>query len=208
MEPSLLITFLPLAIIFVIAWAITRVIKKVAKKYPPVAPEQSTVSGVGGWLLFLIIGLMFLGPLMGAARINSDIMSTESVYPNLKTVALWSTYKSATWCIFLFVACLGFYAGLGLVKGRTTAIVNRAKIIIWIIGPASGLILGVFLPIFIFGKFEPTTQFVGGVIASVIFALIWTGYLSNSKRVRATYGYKMPITKEHIPSDTDLGASS
>lgn len=193
-KPSMLIAFLPLVIVIAITWAIARGIKSAANKYPPAAPEQGTISGVGGWLLLLVIGLMFLGPLMGAGRINADFMSVEDKYPNLKTVAEWGTYKSATWWTFLLVCCLSFYAGLGLVKNRSILAVKRAKIILWVIGPLASLILGVFLPVLIFGKSEPDPQFVGSMIASIIAAAIWTAYLSKSKRVKATYGITTPST--------------
>ena len=192
--PSLLIAFLPLVIVIVIAWAIARGIKKAANKYPPAAPETNPVSGVGGWLLLLVLGLMFLGPLMGAGRINAGFMSVEDQYPNLKSVTEWGTYKSATWWTFLFVCCLSFYAGLGLVKDRSMLVVKRAKIILWVIGPLASLILGVFLPVLIFGKYEPDPQFVGDMIASIIGAAIWTAYLSKSKWVKATYGFNTPST--------------
>lgn len=193
-KPSVLIAFIPLAIVIVIAWVIARGIKKAANKYPSAAPEQIAVSGVGGWLLLLVTGLMFLGPVMGAGRINADFMSVEDQYPNLKTVTEWGTYKSATWWTFLLVCCLSFYAGLGLVKERSMSAVKRAKIILWVIGPLASLILGAILPVLIFRRFEPDPQFVGGMIASIIAAAIWTAYLSKSKRVKATYGFTTPST--------------
>ncbi len=188
MEQPSLIDFLPLVIVIVIAWVVARAIKNAANKYPPVAPDQNAISGVGGWLLLLIVCLMFLGPLMGAGQMKSGIMSAEDQYPNLKTVAEWATYKSAAWWTFLLVFCLSFYAGLGLLKDRNIFAVKRAKIILWVIGPLASLVLGVFLPIFISGKSYPDSQFIGSMIASVIAATIWTAYLSKSKRVKATYG--------------------
>lgn len=191
-KPSLLMTFLPLVILIVITWAIARGIKKASDKYPPATPEESTVSGVGGWLLLLILGLTFLGPLMGAARINAEFMSIENQYTNLKLSGQWGTYKSVTWWTFFFVCCLSFYAGLGLIKDRSMLAVRRAKIILWVIGPLAGLILGVFLPVLIFGMSEPDSQFVASMIASIIPAVVWSAYLSKSKRVKATYGFKTP----------------
>lgn len=191
---SSLLDFLPLAILIVIAWVISRAIKKAASKHPPAAPDQNSISGVGGWLLLLVIGLMFLGPLMGAVGINSDFMSIESQYPNLKTVAAWVTYKSATWWTFLLVCCLSFYAGLGLLKSRNILVVKRAKIILWVIGPVTSIVLGIFIPHLVFGKSEFNPQFVGSMIASIIVSAIWTAYLSKSKRVIATYGINVPST--------------
>jgi len=189
---SSILDFLPLALLILIAWVISRGIKRFANKYPPAIPSLVDTSGVGGWLLFLIVGLTFLGPLAGAGRINLDIISTESQFPNLKVVAAWSTYKSAIWWSFLVVCCLSFYAGIGLAKGRDTSMVKRAKILLWVIGPLANLVMGLFIPITVFGKFDsdPNSQgaFIGALVASIIAAAIWTAYLAKSKRVRATYG--------------------
>lgn len=188
--PTMLDVIFPLAIVIALAWAIARSIKSAANKYPPAAPEQCNVSGVGGWLLLLVLGFMFLGPFMGAGRINADFLSLEGQHPKLKSVAEWTTYKAATWWTFLLVCCLSFYAGLGLVRDRNMSAVKRAKITLWIIGPIASLLLGILLPILIFGKFDPDPQFIGGMCASIIAAGIWTAYLSKSKRVKATYGFK------------------
>ena len=67
-------------------------IYRFAKRTPRPSNSSGPV-GVGGWLLLLVAGLMFLGPLMGAGRINADIMSVESQYPNLVTVAEWGTFR-------------------------------------------------------------------------------------------------------------------
>jgi len=192
MEPSLM-DYLPLVVIIVIAWAIGRSIKKTANKYPPVAPEQSAVSGVGGWLLLLIIFLMFLGPLLGAGGILSDLHIMEDQYLDIKSAAGWGTLKSIIWGIFLLRCCLSFYAGLGLVRGRNILVVKRAKIILWIIGPVYGVVAWLLFSIWIIGKAELSDpKFIGSMIGSIIAAAIWTIYLSKSKRVKATYGSKNP----------------
>ncbi len=167
-------------------------IYRFAKRTPPASSSASGPVGVGGWLLLLVAGLMFLGPLMGAGRINADIMSAESQYPNLLTVPAWGTFKSATWWSFLVVCCLSFYAGLGLARGRDISVVKRAKILLWIIGPAASIVMGLFIPLAVFGKIESDPQFFGALIASVIVSAIWTAYLSKSRRVKATYALTRP----------------
>lgn len=167
-------------------------IYRFAKRTPPASSSASGPVGVGGWLLLLVAGLMFLGPLMGAGRINADIMSAESQYPNLLTVLEWSTFKSATWWSFLVVCCLSFYAGLGLAKGRDISVVKRAKILLWVIGPVASVVMGLFIPLVVFGKTESDPQFLGALVASVIASAIWTAYLSKSRRVKATYAPTRP----------------
>jgi len=165
-------------------------IYRFAKRTPPADSSSAGPAGVGGWLLLLVVGLMFLGPLTGAGRINADIMSSESQYPNLTTVDAWSTFKSATWWAFLVVCCLSFYAGFGLAKGREMSVVKRAKVLLWVIGPAALLVMGLFIPLAVFGRIEFDPQLFWSLIASAIVAAVWTAYLSKSKRVRATYGSK------------------
>lgn len=202
---SALLSLLPLAILILIAWAVSRGIKRYSNKHPAAFAEG--VAGVGGWLLLLILGLMFLGPIVGAGRINSDFMSAESQYPNLKQVAAWGLYKSATWWTYLAVCGLSFYAGLGLAKGRDPSVVQRAKILLWVIGPGASLFIGFILPAIVFGRAESDPNavgaFIGAFIASVLGAAIWTAYLSKSKRVRATYGSGSPVRDAQpiIPPD-------
>ena len=160
----------------------------IARRRPAASGETVGPSGVGGWLLLLVAGLMILGPLLGAARLNGDIISTESQYPNLLTLDKWKTFKSATWLTYACVAAISFYGGWGLARGRDFSVVSRAKVVLWIVGPGAALIMGLLLPLLIFGSLQPDPQFIGGFIASVVVAAIWTAYLSRSKRVRATYG--------------------
>jgi hypothetical protein len=185
---SILISFLPLFLLILIAWAISHFIKRFANRYPPAGSNEGRFAGVGGWLLLLILGFMFLGPIMNASRINYDFTSVESQYPNLKSIADWSTYKSATWWTFLPFCCLSIYAGVSLVKGRDGSVVKRAIILLWIIGPVASLVMGIFIPLLVFGKIQLDPKFLGSLIASIIAAAIWTTYLSKSMRVRATYG--------------------
>jgi hypothetical protein len=146
-------------------------------------------SGVGGWLLLLVVGMMVLGPLLGAGRINADILMAELQYPDIKSLEQWKTYKAVTWWIFFVLASISFYGGWGLARGNDKAVVSRAKAILWITGPGASLVLEVVVPIMVFGESHAgDAQFVGAFIASVIAAAIWTTYLAKSKRVRNTYG--------------------
>lgn len=179
--------WLIIAILIAIFIGVIYGIYSFAKRTPPANRSAKGPAGVGGWLLFLVAGLMFFGPLMGAGRLSIDITSIESQYPNLLTIPVWSTFKSASWWSFVVVCCLSFYAGLGLAKGRSFSVVKRAKVILWIIGPVASIIMGLFIPLVVIGKVESDPQFFGSLIASIFGAAIWTAYLSKSRRVKATY---------------------
>lgn len=167
-------------------------IYRLVKRTPSASISASGPVGVGGWLLLLVVGLMFLGPLIGAGRINADIMTVELQYPSLLTVPAWGTFKSATWWSYLVVCCLSFYAGFGLAKGRDISVVKRAKVLLWVIGPVASIVMGLLIPLAVFGKIESDPQFFGALIASVITSAIWTAYLSKSRRVKATYSPTRP----------------
>lgn len=150
---------------------------------------QPGPSGVGGWLMLLILGLMVFGPLLGAGKIGGGFMGAEQQTPELKTWTQYNTYKSATWVVFLAFAALSFYGGLGLASGTEWSVVRRAKIILWIIGPVSLLVMSVLLPIVFIGtEAVDSARFIGSLIGSAIGVGIWTAYLNKSKRVRNTYG--------------------
>jgi len=175
-----------LVTIFVIAGIIYG-IYRYSQAIPPAQTNSVGPSGVAGWLLLLVSGLIVLGPLMGAGQINSDLILAESQYPGLKYVAEWKTYKSVTWWSFLVVASMSIYAGLGLAKTRNPSAVKKAKIILWVAGPGASIAMGIFIPLFIFGEIEANAQFIGSLIGSFLSAAIWTAYLSKSRRVKATY---------------------
>lgn len=162
-----------------------------SRRVPPSGDISTGPAGVGGWLLLLVTGLMILGPLMGAARLSSDLTSAEALYPFLKNIDEWKTYKSVSWLSFLVVCCLSFYAGIGLSRGRNVRVVKRARVLLWVIGPIATMVLGLIIPMMMYGDMALkvlNSGFVGSFLSSIIIALIWTIYLSRSKRVKATYG--------------------
>lgn len=150
--------------------------------------------GVGGWLLLLVAGMLALGPLLGAGRIAGSIFAAEQQFPALKASEQWGTYTSVTWLIFLAAAAASVYGGWGLLRGKDWSVVSRAKLILWITGPAASLVLGLLVPKMTLGEWGVDAKIVGSFIASVIATGIWTAYLSRSKRVRNTYG--MPSASE------------
>lgn len=51
--------------------------------------------GVGGWLAFLIVGMVTLGPLSVIGSTSHEIDASERAYPGLAQVALWASFKTA-----------------------------------------------------------------------------------------------------------------
>jgi hypothetical protein len=186
--PDALIAFIPLVILVALAWFVATILRKIAARYPPAAVDVYEKSGVGGWLLLLVLGLTFLGPLMGAGRLNADFMTAEELYPSLLEIVLWSEYKMASWLCFAIIAVLSIYAGRKLLIVRTPSVIRFSIVILWVVGPLASLINAVFLPWLYFGGFKLDANFVGGFIGVCISSILWTAYLLKSRRVKATYG--------------------
>jgi hypothetical protein len=150
--------------------------------------------GVGGWLLFLIVGLT-IGPLINASILNGGILFVERQHPNIKTQELWITLKYVTWCVVLLFSVLSWYAALGLAISRTMTVIHRTKILLWVIGPFAYFVIHSIIPMFILGRVLSNPS---AIVASFLGAILWTLYLSKSKRVLATYGSSQEMVKSDI----------
>jgi len=165
-------------------------------------------SGVGGWLLLLVVGLLVLGPLFGVIGISREFVTEERHYPTLKYLQVWANFKTGIWWTFLAAAVLSFYGGWGLARGKDWSVVKRAKLVLWLSWPVAALFMGVIVPIATLGKpCAADSPIWGGLIASIISARIWTAYLSKSKRVHNTYVHRIDVDKRvhRAPNSTVQG---
>jgi len=149
-------------------------------------------SGIGGWLLLLIVLLTVVGPIFGWMKMGGEFLIAEDAQPWLEYSTEWKRYKNASWLVFTISASVSVLAGLGLALERRTAAVTRAIVAMWVIGPGGNLLLALALPLLIFRSldfFDESAGFriFGILVASVIIAAAWTVYLTQSKRVANTY---------------------
>ena len=159
----------------------------ISKNPPPANPETEGPSGVGGWLLILTSGLIFLGPFVGALNLNGELVGAESQFPNLLISETWKEYKSSIWLFYLVMSVVSIYAGYGLSKRRTPSTVKNTKILLWFLGPVAISCMYLFIPLATFGEIASYGQVVFLVAISCITPTIWSFYLSKSRRVKATY---------------------
>lgn len=144
-------------------------------------------TGIGGWLAFLILGLIFLGPLIGASRIYFDLLSAESQRPELLNLARWDRFKAGTWCCFTAISLISIAAGLGLWVSRKQSIINRTILALWMAGPVGAFVMAVIVPLLAFGRTPTAAETLAVIISASIPTLVWTVYLIKSKRVMYTY---------------------
>ncbi len=147
--------------------------------------QEAGPSGVGGWLLLLVVGMMFLGPLLSAGLMQGGFYGIETDYPGLTSISEWNRFKLVSWWAFIGFSAVSFYGGWGLVRRRDWSAVKMAYAALWISQPIASLIMETLIPFMVLGA-PPTVE--PQFFSEIIAAGIWTAYLSKSKRVRATYG--------------------
>lgn len=150
--------------------------------------RQAYISGIGGWLWFLILQLMILGPLLGLGGLHNEFSEAIKQFPHIETNSQWQTYKQISWTIFAATAGINIAAGFRLWKIHAPESVNFAIISIWLAGPL-GHICYVAAAYFILGEAASKTILLIFIstISSCLIAGLWTIYLMRSIRVKNTY---------------------
>lgn len=150
-------------------------------------------SGVGGWLLLLVVGMMVIGPFMGAGAIANTISEIEKEHSQIIDISQWKTYKTATWLIFVIGAGACFYGGLKLITTKTQTTIKQVKIILWLSGPISIIALWTIPELIAYGTIteaitnDSKNELFKGLLKSITATIIWTLYLTKSIRVKNTY---------------------
>lgn len=153
--------------------------------------SRAMPSGVGGWLLFLIVTMVFIGPL---ACIRSVLRSYRGGIENFARV-----HHAYSYSLFIIVEQLvgivlygyGVFTGIQLWKSRPAAIAHAKRFLLlyaayhladfamalnfaWIMGPAGML-----------GRYLSSALPRQGRL--LVYPAVWYWYLLKSKRVRNTF---------------------
>jgi hypothetical protein len=139
---------------------------------PDTQQVASTLRGVGGWLLFFCIGLIFVAPLIDAAEILKN--------PNNMFVVV----------LDLGLAAFAIYTGIIVWGTRPNALkVVKAYFIVMIV-LAFLTILGVIFADAkdIQGHSNSQGEDMIAALRSLGYVAIWWSYFGSSERVRATFG--------------------
>ena len=148
------------------------------------------ISGVGGWLALLVVGMLVWGPLLSIFKTGSNIWVAEMQNPEIASVPQWQTYKIMTWCVVGICVVYSMVSGFLLCVKKEPASVKIAIACLWIGNPVAAFVLGILIPWISFGTAtlqEIVPESIGAIIVSIIAASIWTAYLRKSARVRNTY---------------------
>ena len=143
-------------------------------------------SGVGGWLMFFIVTLVFISPLRICASLGQYDSAWEPLYA---TYPLLKTIKLITVVVGLGLICFSVYAGFSLWKVRPNA-VRTAKTYLLVLATSS--ITLSCLPLFVGLPEQANTAILQvlpvEILIMLVYPTVWYLYLNKSKRVAITYG--------------------
>jgi hypothetical protein len=163
---------------------------QIAESYSPAMAQTDftytvVVKGVGGWLLFFVIGQLALRPMLFLASLLTATARAD-VAERFPATARIITIE-ATIQIALLLG--GIIVGLALLKTGVSWPVLLTKIYL-----VANALLNLALAILYFGsdlpEFTRTSLIAKGIISGVLVTIVcclWFMYFIRSKRVQATY---------------------
>ncbi len=150
--------------------------------------EKPELYGVGGWLLFFWISLVFISPLYSVVSLHGDFISLEMNMPVLEAIPLWEHIKVCYWINLICCILLIWIAGYRLVKRLEWKSVRLTILVLWLTGPVSVIVTALYFYLIFPPSFDMLINDIFiDFIRSFYYPLIWTLYLLRSKRVRNTY---------------------
>ena len=82
MQPTTVLTILPLAILLlIVAWIVIKFRRDAASAAP--GPNGVTPYGVHGWLRFFIFTSYYLAPIISVGRLSNALRTAEELEPQL-----------------------------------------------------------------------------------------------------------------------------
>ena len=141
--------------------------------------------GVGDWLLFLMVSLLYLSPGRTALETAQSVIEAEKANPQLNGLPIWNTMLSVEWAIVSISVLSCIYAGLLIRSAHRRGTVNLVMSLIWFVG---------LMPIFeniaisnIAGQPIFDESSISAIVSGLFYAAIWSAYLLKSRRVASTY---------------------
>ena len=154
---------------------------------PPADPSVKPARvGVGGWLGFLAISLVVLGPLVTVAMTAAEISNLKSLNPDAAATPQWSNAVAVSWATVIAYSAISIFAGYRLFKHHVWRTVPIVIACMWIAGPGVGILSLMAMDDMSGGNV--TAGDVGaGLGKSIVSCFGWTLYLLLSRRVKNTY---------------------
>ncbi len=149
---------------------------------PPKASGRPEYKGVGGWLLFFCLSLVVFNPLMTLGNLASGYIQAAQYFdraPILRVIAVNDALLS------IGLIGFGIYAGVGLWRIRSGAVSTAKRYLLCSLGYCA---FTASVP-FMVGSPSAADHIaiIPNITRGVGYFAIWYLYLSESRRVKATY---------------------
>jgi hypothetical protein len=145
--------------------------------------QEVALSGIGGWLQFLIIALAALGPLLAIVTTFGELGDTEQLHPELIGNDIWIKAKTIAWLTIAASCGLSIAAGYLLQTRRQRSTIPLAIVLMWLAWPIVSTVGFVMLSNIVGGDASAAGQ----LGQPFVFCTIWTIYLLRSTRAKNTY---------------------
>jgi len=153
----------------------------------PPSESENEDSGIGGWLIALIIMLVFAHPLFTLFTTSGALHLAKTENPALLSLDAWVTFTTICWAIAVFCIVCSIAAGACLYIVRTRKSAKFAVVAIWLIFPLSKLCI-MLASIHTLGASDsPFSEMSGDLIGDLLIASIFTFYLIHSKHAKSVY---------------------
>lgn len=169
-------------------------IEELAKRGLPLPSYTETISnfhvepeykGVGGWLLLLCLSLTIFTPIARLVNLTEGIK-----YSNTYSAQFSSLFNVLIidGLLGIGVVCFSIYAGFSLWTVKRNA-VKIAKTCLFVFLVHSVIVVFLYFMAGLSSQDKSTLLLQGTkmILPTVIYFAVWYAYLSNSKRVKATY---------------------
>lgn len=167
--------------------------------------SKKPLSGVGGWLWWLVAGMLVIGPLFGTVMLLGGTFGQEKLNLNLAKSEQWQNFKTLVWVVYLFFLGIQIHAGWAMARRRDPSAVTLGKRALWVAHPVAAFCMGIIVPAM---TLDHWSTMIGTAITQIIAQSIWAGiwmvYLNRSIRVRNTYWLSNPMSGQSAQADNKM----
>lgn len=148
--------------------------------------QTPELKGVAGWLRFFVIILAVISPIRAVVQTATILQIDPAIEDQLGTK--WTIYEGFTWSLTAATVAATFYFAYRLIWVQ-----NRSTVRLVIRGLWAVTIGALALDFIVASALWPENitqidaEYVKGVFQSLVFATIWSLYLTKSQRVANTY---------------------
>jgi hypothetical protein len=153
----------------------------------PTINNPAEPHGVGGWLAFLIFVLIVLTPIGTMGGLLAEIGTAELDNPSISETPIWRTYKMLAFIGAIASSGLMCWAGVRLWRDFRRSTVRFALTSLWVGGVLIPIVTLLLIGFVLGSNPIGDGSGIGPMIGGMFWLIVWSLYLTRSRRVRNTY---------------------